>query len=144
MFWVYVINLRCDAVLYARTINGIRNYFYETKKLDIESENRYRVLIKRTQTPRYFEPTYFFVRSVCVRHSRNCLLVFVGLVFFFAPVHYLFPPQDSGGFFTARSSGLALAVCPIAHIALYGFARSLSRTEVFKVSNSWRGCRWCT
>ena len=25
----YIINLRCDAVLYARAINGIRNYFYE-------------------------------------------------------------------------------------------------------------------
>lgn len=114
----YIINLRCDAVLYARTINGIRNYFYETKKLDIESENRYRVLPKRTQAPRYFEPTYFLF-VVFAFAIVGTAYWFVGLVFFFAPVHYLFP-AGFWWFLHRPVFWAALAVCPIAHITLYG------------------------
>jgi hypothetical protein len=55
----YVVNLRCDALLYARTVNGIRRYFYELGSLDIETELRYRVLPTQTQTPQYWESWYF-------------------------------------------------------------------------------------
>ena len=56
----YVINLRFDAILYARTVNGIRKHFYESSGLDIEAEMRIRVLPKSTNVPRYLENRYFF------------------------------------------------------------------------------------
>ena len=55
----YVINIRCDALLYARTVNGIRKYFYNGSRLSLEEELRLRVLPRTTHFPRYFEPGYF-------------------------------------------------------------------------------------
>jgi uncharacterized HAD superfamily protein len=138
----YITNLRCDAVLYARTINGIRNYFYE-KKLDIESESRYRVLPKRTQAPRYFEPSYFLFVVLAFATVATGYW-FVGLLLFFAPVERLFPvglwwfinspmfwttfpacpPEQwfsptSWWYVNSPMFWTALAACPLAHIVLY-------------------------
>ncbi|MGO9454366.1 MAG: hypothetical protein ACLQDV_25455 [Candidatus Binataceae bacterium] len=112
----YIINLRCDAALYARTINGIRNYFYE-KKLDIESENRYRVLPKSPLTPRYSEPLYFIfvVLAFAIVGTAYWTL---GLLFFFAPTRYLFPAAQ-WRFLRLPGFWLALVACPLAHIMLY-------------------------
>jgi uncharacterized HAD superfamily protein len=55
----YVINLRHDAVLYARTVNGIRKYFFNSSDLPSEEELRFRVLPKRTAFPRYTEWPFF-------------------------------------------------------------------------------------
>jgi hypothetical protein len=66
----YVINLRLDALLYARTItsiseffkhyiNGIRKYFSECSGLTLEQDIRFRVLPKSAYFPRYIEYPYF-------------------------------------------------------------------------------------
>ena len=55
----YMINLRCDAILYARTVNGIRKYFSETSGLTLEEDVRFRVLPKSAHLPPYFEGPYF-------------------------------------------------------------------------------------
>jgi len=55
----YIINLRCDAILYARTMNAIRGHFYKTSKLDTFTKLRLRTLPKISQQPRYFELCYF-------------------------------------------------------------------------------------
>lgn len=56
---VYIVNLRLDAMLYARTINGIRKYFYDRARIDIDSALRMRVLPQSPQIPSYFEKPYF-------------------------------------------------------------------------------------
>jgi len=32
---IYIANLRMDAILYARTVNGIRKYFFDNAKTDL-------------------------------------------------------------------------------------------------------------
>lgn len=46
----YLISLRLDSILYARTINGIRKYFY---KEDVKFEEQYRLLPKNMNQPKY-------------------------------------------------------------------------------------------
>jgi uncharacterized HAD superfamily protein len=58
MMW-YITNLRLDAILYARTINGIRKLFYDNSTLDISQIIRSRVLPQTTLSPSYWESSYF-------------------------------------------------------------------------------------
>ena len=51
---LYIINLRLDALLYARTINGIRNYFYDIANIDIKQKVRIMTLPQSTFIPKYF------------------------------------------------------------------------------------------
>jgi uncharacterized HAD superfamily protein len=55
----YIANLRFDAILYARTVNGIRKYFAGRSGVPFEEEFRVRVLPRSTHQPRYFEGAYF-------------------------------------------------------------------------------------
>lgn len=57
---VYIVNLRLDALLYARTINGIRKYFYDEGTIDIDAKLRMRGLPQSPQLPSFHEPRYFF------------------------------------------------------------------------------------
>ncbi len=59
MFFWYVLNLRLDALLYARTINGIRKYFYDRNDtLDKPNNYRTRVLPQSIFIPKYNEPSF--------------------------------------------------------------------------------------
>lgn len=49
----YLISLRLDSILYARTVNGVRKFFYNKK--NIIYEEQYRVLPKQTNIPKYFD-----------------------------------------------------------------------------------------
>ena len=42
----YVINIRFDAILYARTVNGIRKHFYDKSGVPLEEELRIRALLE--------------------------------------------------------------------------------------------------
>lgn len=55
----YIISLRHDALLYARTVNGIRKHFFNGSGLTAEEEQRIRVLPRSTHLPQYFEPRFF-------------------------------------------------------------------------------------
>ena len=56
----YIINLRSDALLYARTVNGIRKFFMNrAEEIHLSDEFRIRVLPRSTFFPRYLEPGYF-------------------------------------------------------------------------------------
>ena len=58
---IYIINLRQDAILYARTVNGIRKYFFESKIfLSEEFEKYFRVMTKNITQPSYLEWHIFF------------------------------------------------------------------------------------
>ena len=56
---LYIINLRSDVILYARTVNSIRKYFYDRADMDPINVLRFRVLPQSTSQPSYFEPIYF-------------------------------------------------------------------------------------
>lgn len=56
---IYIINLRMDAVLYARTINSIRKHFYDEPAMDINRKLRMRILPQTHSQPPYLEHVYF-------------------------------------------------------------------------------------
>lgn len=58
LLW-YICNLRFDALLYARAVNGIRKYFYNESNLTPLEESFVRPLPKLVTFPRYFEPMFF-------------------------------------------------------------------------------------
>ena len=56
---VYIMNLRLDAILYARTINGIRKYFYDRAPVDLNTRLSMRILPQAACLPEYFEGLFF-------------------------------------------------------------------------------------
>ena len=61
----YVVNLRCDALLYARAVNGIRGYFYDQVSLSPAATAKLCTLPTINTKPAYFEKWYFsFVIAV--------------------------------------------------------------------------------
>lgn len=55
----YITNLRFEAVLYARTVNGIRLWFYRRSLMSLIDERNIRVLPTSTIHPKYYEKSYF-------------------------------------------------------------------------------------
>jgi len=55
----YITNLRLDTILYARTVNGIRKYFYDRSDINIDLKLQMRVLPQSPQLPLYYEKSYF-------------------------------------------------------------------------------------
>jgi uncharacterized HAD superfamily protein len=79
MFFWYIFNLRMDALLYARTINGIRKYFYDhDKTLDLIDHYRIRVLPQSPFIPGYRE-FYFFGPLVITFSILNSLYFYVSI-----------------------------------------------------------------
>lgn len=56
---LYIINLRMDVILYARTVNAIRKHFYDQAPVDTDTKLRTRVLPQTSVQPSYDEPPYF-------------------------------------------------------------------------------------
>jgi len=77
---LYIVNLRMDAILYARTINGIRKYFYDVSGEDINLRLRTRVLPQSPHLPAYHEKMYFYpvVFSFGVFNTLYFLFALVG------------------------------------------------------------------
>jgi len=73
----YIVNLRLDAVLYARVVNGVRKFFYDEFNEDINLKMRWRVLPQSPQLPPYFEKS-FFLPVVFVFGVMNSLYCFLG------------------------------------------------------------------
>lgn len=60
MVMLYVINLRMDVLLYARTVNSIRKYFYDSSSIDdLNAKLRMRTLPQTAFLPSYYESIYF-------------------------------------------------------------------------------------
>jgi len=55
----YLVNLRLDAIQYARVVNGIRQYFYNISGIDLRSELAIRALPRTTTQPRFLEWRFF-------------------------------------------------------------------------------------
>jgi len=57
---IYIINLRFDVLLYARTVNGIRKYFYNLSDLNTSHELKIRILPTVVSAPTYLEWRFFY------------------------------------------------------------------------------------
>lgn len=87
---LYIMNLRHDALLYARTVNGIRKFFYDKAEIDITTKLRMRALPQTTALPAYFEGRYF-LPVVFAFALFNSFYVFIAykLVMTFYESYYL-------------------------------------------------------
>ncbi len=108
----YLINLRCDSLLYARTVNGIRNYFYSAAGIGAQRSMAIRVLPLDRSLPRYFEWTYFvFVVLAFGVLGTGYLL---GGFYFYGLAHHWI--RDSRFWCNLSLSGIASLLL---HLALY-------------------------
>jgi len=108
----YMINLRLDAILYARSINGLRKYFYETSALQIENELRFRVLPTSIDFPKYIEARYFVFVVLT--------FAIIGTAYFYAGLYSFYwasgwPPYHRPLLY------LAALACFSLHLLLYGW-----------------------
>jgi uncharacterized HAD superfamily protein len=78
---LYIMNLRFDAILYARTVNGIRKYFYDRADIDLHYKIRMRTLPQSAMLPSYLEGWYF-IPVVTGFAFINTLYFAVGNMFF--------------------------------------------------------------
>jgi len=79
---LYIASLRMDAILYARTINGIRKYFYDQAALDFNTKLRMRVLPQSPGMPAYHEKAYFWPVVGSFAGFNTLYLVFSAIAFF--------------------------------------------------------------
>ena len=80
---LYIVYLRMDVILYARTVNGIRKHFYDEAKIDLPSKLRLRVLPQTPSLPSYFES--YFLPVVFSFAILNTVYFLIGLSIFWAP-----------------------------------------------------------
>jgi len=109
----YILNLRFDALLYARHVNGIRRYFTNLSDAPYEEEARFRSLPINTSYPNYFEKYYFIwvIRAFALLNSFYFIVGIKSLGFITKNLfHYLNSP------FIYISGGLLFFLC---HIFLY-------------------------
>lgn len=72
---LYVVNLRMDAILYARTVNAIRKHFFDGANLDLNVKLRLRVLPQTPFQPAYAEHVYFLPVVFCFGIFNTLYLV---------------------------------------------------------------------
>jgi hypothetical protein len=63
----YLVSLKLDALLYARTVNGVRKFFFDHSEL--KNDDHFRVLPKQTNVPSYFD-----------NHTFGILFYAIGLI----------------------------------------------------------------
>jgi len=76
--FAYIISLRFDALLYARTVNGIRKHFYKKSSYDLNYKLQIRVLPESTQLPGYYEPQLFWA-IIFVFGLLNAIYIYLPL-----------------------------------------------------------------
>lgn len=76
----YIVNIRLDTVLYARTVNGIRKYYYDKFDEDPNLKLRYRQLPQSPLLPSYYEE-WMFLPVVAVFGMINSFYFLIGSCF---------------------------------------------------------------
>jgi len=85
----YAISIRCDAILYARTVNGIRKYFYGKSPISLDVQLQIRGLPTTTSLPRYEEWSSF--------GAVVLTFAIVGTIYFAAGLYFYYgAPEDLG------------------------------------------------
>lgn len=121
---LYVVNIRLDALLYARTVNGIRRYFYDRSDIPFPEELRTRVLPRSTFQPRYFE-WHYFLSVIAVFGLLNTLYPFLGTAW------YLYHVRFGGGTIIGVSAGVA-AVSLFLHYLAYSSLAHFRETKYLR------------
>lgn len=121
---VYLINLRMDGLLYARTINAIRRHFFDNVPIDIYARFHKRVLPQTPYQPRYFELRYFFPVVVTMA-LFNTFYIFCAVALFGG-----LPIQDISLHNVPWFAWLALSLSLFAHPFVYWRA-SLYREHTY-------------
>lgn len=121
---VYLINLRMDGLLYARTVNAIRRHFFENVPIDIYARFHKRVLPQTPYQPRYFELRYFFP-VVATMTLFNTLYIFFATAIFGG-----LPIQDISLCNIPWVAWLALSLSLFAHPFVY-WHTSLYRERLY-------------
>jgi hypothetical protein len=103
---VYIINLRVDALLYARAVNGIRRYFYSQPE-PARAVDQYRALSTDTAIPSYREPVVFFWPVVAAFALLNTTYVAISLLLL---IDHIACVAVLAGLFLILHAGVYLAV----------------------------------
>mgnify|MGYP000271029133 CR=1 FL=1 len=91
---MYIVNLRFDALLYARQVNSIRKYFQERSKVPIRPAFQGRVLPTDVSSPPFFE-AFYFLPVVILFAIVGSLYCFLGISFIRGGVMEIVGPVDS-------------------------------------------------
>lgn len=129
----YLISLRLDSILYARTVNGIRKFFYNKKNL--KNEDQQRVLPKQTNIPKYFDIHTFgiLILTVAIINSIYFALgsrVIAGVGNFFFPAFL-----DERFIYYNYSLGettIAFILFLLLHLAYYSIVSKYRRVSYMK------------
>lgn len=95
--FIYIINLRHDAILYAKTVNKVRRYFYHKSDLDINEFEQFLMLPIVSAKPKYFEKT-FFSPLLIVFSFINSSLIFSAFSLRYLKSPYIFNFSFIGDF----------------------------------------------
>lgn len=121
---IFVVNLRLDALLYARTVNGLRRYFYDRSAIEYPEELQMRVLPRSIHLPRYFE-WHYFLPVVAVFALLNAVYPVIGLVW------YLHNNSADMTTMIWASADISL-ICIIIHAAAYRWLTSYRDTSYLR------------
>lgn len=118
----YIINLRLDVLLYARTVNGIRNYVLNHSDISLHGQLMWIVLPKSTHLPKYFEGLYF-LWVVLAFAFVDALYAVAAMIGFFLPSYNSLAIQD---IISDHFLGLLMVsgVTILLHVLLYVFLSS--------------------
>ena len=119
--------LRFDVILYARTVNGIRKYFYENSGLKISDELRYRVLPRSILKPLYGDN---FLGVIVVFSILDCSYLFFSLWW------YLHQFRNTSTIVTLVILLLVIAISFILHITAF---KLMARSQDKGITNIWIG-----
>lgn len=93
----YIINLRLDVILYARTVNSIRKYFFDYAPLAIDYKLKLRVLPQSSLLPNYHEISYFYpvvtvfaiINTLFLFFSFYIIILSLELNIFFSSIYFI-------------------------------------------------------
>lgn len=124
--YLYLVNLRMDVVLYARTINALRRYFYDRLNEPAQTVVETSVLPRTASVPKYHEVSYFYpIVAAFFLVDTSYLLTALMLGF----LGWRVAPQPSGS--APVAWGQLLAGAARDHWLWFAFAVALSGTFHF-------------
>lgn len=83
----YMVNLRLDALLYAKTINGLRQHFFNKSGIKYSDEIAFRTLPRTIHQPHYLELNYFgFVALAFI--ILNSFYLLAGIWYYFGGINW--------------------------------------------------------
>ena len=111
----YIINLRLDALLYARTVNSIRKFFYDRAQIGFFYKQRLRTLPQNAYQPAYLE-VYFLPVVLSFTFLNSSYFLLAGLLWYDGSTGLIAGKALSA---VPLAGWLALVVAFALHLMLY-------------------------